>query len=72
MTSKGIHERQGSKNQQNCDKNKTEMRTYFAVKHNAQNLIARDNYENSASKNEISLTYFTFPLAIHTNCFSTS
>ena len=67
MTSKGIYERQGSKNQRNYVKNETEMRTNVAVKFNAQNLFARANYENSASKSEISLTYFTSSLAIGTD-----
>ena len=61
-----IIERQGSKNQQNCVKNETEMRFNVAVKLNAQKVFARDIYEKSASKNKISLTYFTFPFTIHT------
>ena len=46
------------------------MPTNVAVKLNAQNLFARDNYENGAGKKEISLTYFAIPLTIHTNCFT--
>ena len=65
-----IHmKRQGSKNQRKCVKNETEMPTNFAIKLNAQNLFAKDNHENCAGKNEISLTYFTFPVTIHTSCF---
>ena len=60
----------GGKNQRNCGKNETEIPTNVAIKLNAQNLFARDNYENSEGKNEISLTYFTFPLTIHTNCIT--